>query len=310
MVGKMQSKQTDKNSQLKSSRSSSISATTLIILTSTVLCACIALIFVIGKKGGLIASIAALVLAALMSNIWAWRFRRFKSEISTILDDPESLPVHPNRKKTSLFQKLKAALLFLNDKAEYQQRKSTELKKELDFLRKELAYTRSLLDQVSYFDLSSGVVNRSHLKRELNKEIIRSAREGLPLALVLIEFINYRECFHAVSEKVAKEYFSSIANMIMRTVRVSDLVFLYEDDTFALVLPATGRKTAQMVINRIRSSIMSQKLPSSNNRPPKPKLAYGISTNLVKEPSAEKLLAMAQKPLTKTKHRATPVAVK
>ena len=50
-------------------------------------------------------------------------------------------------------------------------------KKELDFVQDELAKANSLLEQVSYFDLKTGLINRSYLKRELNKEIISAFEE-------------------------------------------------------------------------------------------------------------------------------------
>jgi len=264
---------------------------------------CIVLALVVETASGLIISAAGMFFVCGTLALWVRKMKRLESQVGELIDNPDCIPPHIYRKGQPLLQRLYTALSFLSDRTQYQHRKSEQQQKEIDYLKKEIKNIGSLLDQVSYFDLNSGIINRSHFERELNKEILRAAREGMPLSLLLIKFENYRECVHAAGESLAKEYFSSIANMLLRIVRISDLVFRYEDDTFALILPATGRKTAQLVCNRLRSAIMAIHLSAENDFAPRPELVYSVATNAVKDPTAKKLTAIAKQIIDKTRRK-------
>ena len=104
-------------------------------------------------------------------------------------------------------------------------------------------------------DELTGLYNYRYLEIALEREVRRSERYGLSLAIIFLDVdmlksVNDRYG-HLVGSKVLKE----VAAVIKKSVREVDIVIRYGGDEYTIILIETGRQGAAVVAERIRRTI-------------------------------------------------------
>lgn len=89
----------------------------------------------------------------------------------------------------------------------------------------------------------------------LAEEVSRSTRSSAPLAVVLIDVDRMRDVNARAGRQVGDAALREIGHVLRRMLRLSDQVFRYGDDEFALVLPETDVAAAYLVAERCRDAI-------------------------------------------------------
>lgn len=122
-----------------------------------------------------------------------------------------------------------------------------------DLLKKNRSLRReSLIDPVL------GTWNRSAITRMLATEIERCYNDGKPLSLILADLESWQQIHtnygHAVSDNVLIKFSSRLRSCI----RPSDALGRYEGETFMIVLPGAANKTATVIAERMRQTILSE----------------------------------------------------
>lgn len=104
-------------------------------------------------------------------------------------------------------------------------------------------------------DELTGLYNYRYLEIALDREVRRSERYGLNLAVIFLDVdmlkaVNDRHG-HLVGSRVLKE----VAAVIKKTVREVDIVIRYGGDEYIIMLIETGQQGAAVVAERIRRTI-------------------------------------------------------
>jgi diguanylate cyclase (GGDEF)-like protein len=158
-----------------------------------------------------------------------------------------------------------------------------ELERQVAELTRELQAARAEIERLSPTDALTGVASRRVMDERLAAEAARVHRYGGSVALV---FAN----IHA--EAAGDAVLLATARVLRGSARETDLVARYAGGLFAILLPHTAAKDAQVFVDRVRRQLASQ--------PGGATLSFGVAEHTVgKEPS--KLIAAAAAALDRAK---------
>ena len=105
----------------------------------------------------------------------------------------------------------------------------------------------------------TGLRNHRTFQERLREEVEKAVQTKQPLCLFMIDvdhFKKYNDTHgHATGDFVLQE----AARLIRRTVRDGDIPARYGGDEFAVILPATGKKEAAPIAERIRAEAETSK---------------------------------------------------
>ena len=118
------------------------------------------------------------------------------------------------------------------------------------------------LERLVCVDSLTGVANRRHALSLLQAEWGRSAREGQPLALVMLdidEFHAYNACYgHPGGDVCLRQ---AVGAMVGCLRRPSDFIGRYGGEEFVAILAGTDAAGARVVAERMRASVEALQLP-------------------------------------------------
>lgn len=104
-------------------------------------------------------------------------------------------------------------------------------------------------------DALTGLHNRGWLDDAFDREIKRSERDELPLALIMIDvdhFKNYNDDYgHLAGDQVL----ITVADAIRSPLRPNDLVARFGGEEFAVLLPETSMSNAEIIAERLRDHV-------------------------------------------------------
>jgi len=130
-------------------------------------------------------------------------------------------------------------------------------------------------------DALTGLHNRGWLDDAFDREIKRSERDQLPLALIMIDvddFKNYNDAYgHLAGDKVLV----SVAAAIRSPLRPNDLVARFGGEEFAVLLPETTVDNAKIIAERLRKHVSESDPGELNGKDlPKVTISLGITGRL------------------------------
>lgn len=111
--------------------------------------------------------------------------------------------------------------------------------------------------ELTITDELTGIFNYRYFIKKLSQEIKRAKRYKQSLSLLMIDIDWFKRCNdtygHLFGNKVLKE----LAQRIKDSVRDVDVISRYGGEEFAVILPQTNKKDAQMIGERIRRRVES-----------------------------------------------------
>jgi diguanylate cyclase (GGDEF)-like protein len=155
--------------------------------------------------------------------------------------------------------------------------------------------------ELSIRDALTGVFNRHHLQEILDVEVARSRRSGVPTSLLLIDVDHFKEFNDRFGHQVGDRILRATAACFQRSLRLTDQVFRYGGDEFAVLLPVTGSFGARDVATKLREVVRddtSLRLPRPGSRPT---LSIGAGTVPQDGATSEDLIAAADAALYRAK---------
>lgn len=114
-----------------------------------------------------------------------------------------------------------------------------------------LASERTRLERSARTDDLTGLPNRSALEAELRREMARSARLGVPLALALVDLDDFKILNDTKGHLAGDAALRSAATLWRTHLRDSDLLARLGGDEFAVLLPACPLDEARDVVERM-----------------------------------------------------------
>jgi len=104
-------------------------------------------------------------------------------------------------------------------------------------------------------DELTGVLNRRIVMELLDREIDRAQREGLPLAVLMLDVDHFKSINDRYGHLAGDAVLAQVAGRISESVRRVDLTGRYGGEEFLLVLPGCDLAAAAVVAERVRLSV-------------------------------------------------------
>jgi len=131
----------------------------------------------------------------------------------------------------------------------------------------ELEKAKEKLRKLSVTDGLTNLFNHRAFKKQLQLEISRSRRFGLPISLLMMDidhFKMYNDRFgHPSGDNVLKHF----SQILSENIREVDCLARYGGEEFALILPGTDKKSAKVVAEKLRRLIEWASFPNADKLP-------------------------------------------
>ena len=123
-----------------------------------------------------------------------------------------------------------------------------------DRLRSSVQHTIEL----AVIDPLTGLYNRRYLDTHMQVLIERSAARQRPLSVLVIDIDRFKVVNDSYGHDVGDEVIREFAKHIRLTIRGIDLVCRHGGEEFVVGLPDTDVETAEVTVERLRDSIVSE----------------------------------------------------
>jgi diguanylate cyclase (GGDEF)-like protein/PAS domain S-box-containing protein len=109
----------------------------------------------------------------------------------------------------------------------------TERKQAQDALLK----SQALLREQSVRDHLTGLFNRRYMEETLERELLRAARKGLSLGMIMLDVDTLKHFNDTWGHAAGDEILREVGSLLLRQVRGEDIPCRYGGDEFILILP-------------------------------------------------------------------------
>jgi len=104
-------------------------------------------------------------------------------------------------------------------------------------------------------DALTGLHNRGWLDDAFDREIKRSKRDKLSLALIMIDVDKFKDFNDTYGHLAGDQVLIAVGNAIRSPLRPNDLVARFGGEEFSVLLPETSIKNAKIIANRLRENV-------------------------------------------------------
>jgi diguanylate cyclase (GGDEF)-like protein len=136
-----------------------------------------------------------------------------------------------------------------------------ELKARLKTGKRIIDLQRQLQEQASRDGLT-GLWNRKRMFRILDKEINRSQRDNLPLAIIMIDIDRFKAINDTHGHQVGDIVLQKISSILKKSVRNYDEICRYGGDELLIILPNCNFAQAESIAERLRKKVSKHRISS------------------------------------------------
>jgi diguanylate cyclase (GGDEF)-like protein len=123
------------------------------------------------------------------------------------------------------------------------------------------ARARADLELLAQTDDLTGLSNRRHFRRELERGIAAARRDRSPLSLLLLDLDNFKAINDSHGHERGDAVLQTVAAAIQQRLRPGDLVARVGGDEFVVMLPHTSRAEADTLAQTIATAISDALAP-------------------------------------------------
>ncbi|HEY6644600.1 diguanylate cyclase [Povalibacter sp.] len=217
-------------------------------------------------------AIAALALVVAVGILHLWRTH------ARIAQRTQALEVELDERRRIEAQ-LEAIHAQLEERVSERTRSLEARNRELTQLRLTLETANQRLRRLVTVDALTGVANRRHFDRELERELRRARRDGVPLSLVFLDLDEFKKFNDTYGHARGDDVLRSVARTLNETFRrAGDFVARYGGEEFAIVLPGLDARRAALYAERLRRRIWREAIPFDVTTHGRVTISAGVST--------------------------------
>lgn len=111
------------------------------------------------------------------------------------------------------------------------------------------------LRRLGFTDALTGLSNRRELERRMDIEVSRILRESKPLSCLYLDVDHFKQVNDRHGHDVGDQVLQAVSEVMMRVVRLGDVVARYGGEEFVIMLPGAALAQAQETAERIRIAV-------------------------------------------------------
>ncbi len=158
-------------------------------------------------------------------------------------------------------------------------RRRTLAEAALHIAQQQLLESNRQLELLAMKDALTGLANRRCFDETLAVEARRAQRDGLPLALLMIDIDHFKRFNDALGHVAGDACLQAVATLLQACVRrPSDLVARYGGEEMAIIMPATGSQGAEVVAQLILDRLHQENIPHPGSPFARVSVSIGIAT--------------------------------
>jgi len=172
----------------------------------------------------------------------------------------------------------------------------------LALVREQLTALSRELANAAAIDPLTDLFNRRYFHKRLEAELERSRRDGMPIAILMLDVDGFKPVNDQLGHPAGDLVLRTVAEIIQRAVRASDVCTRYGGDEFAIIVPENA-VTAAHTAGRIRQRVESFPWESLGlAQPLRVTISAGVGIGQIGE-GADSLLSRADEHLYQAKAR-------
>ena len=119
----------------------------------------------------------------------------------------------------------------------------------------ELQEENTLLRSMALIDNLTGLYNNRFFRLQLETEMARTRRTGLPCCLLMIDLDNFKMINDTLGHLEGDRFLIQVSRTFSQCVRAIDIVCRYGGDEFVAILPSTRIFVAIRIANRFKKAV-------------------------------------------------------
>ena len=159
----------------------------------------------------------------------------------------------------------------------YGEEELSQLAHAFDDMASALQQREQGLQEQAISDTLTGLYNRRYLNEFLPRELARSGRNAMPVALMLIDLDHFKRVNDSFGHEAGDIVLTAVGALLRDKVRGSDIACRYGGEEFALILPETGEEPAVRRAEDIRLAISALQLSHAGKPLGKVTASFGIA---------------------------------
>jgi diguanylate cyclase (GGDEF)-like protein len=161
---------------------------------------------------------------------------------------------------------------------------------------------RAKLEGQSIRDGLTGLFNRNFMEIALERELHRAARQGTPLAVMMLDVDHFKALNDTFGHEAGDVVLREVADCIRKSLRDEDIICRYGGEEFVVIMPdapeATAMRRAEMIrlaVSEIRTHFRGELLGSVT-------MSVGIAMYPESDRDGRNLVQLADSALYRAKH--------
>jgi diguanylate cyclase len=184
---------------------------------------------------------------ALADRINYYKQEHLNAQNNLILQQKETLSL-----KDELNTTLQNARLELENRVAQRTRELIDLNVQLSAEITERKHAEDELKRLASVDFLTGLFNRRHFFELARQEFVKSTRYNRPLSVVIFDLDIFKSVNDTYGHLVGDQALAHIGNLVHQITRKPDIPARYGGEEFIILLPETGRDSAQIFAERLR----------------------------------------------------------
>ena len=125
----------------------------------------------------------------------------------------------------------------------------------LDRLLRAIRSNQEQLTLLATTDALTGIANRRHLLGELERELRRAGRSGLPLSVLMVDLDRFKSVNDRYGHQVGDAVLVAVASRCLGQLRATDLCGRIGGEEFVVLLPETDAEGAAIIARRLCTNL-------------------------------------------------------
>jgi len=160
---------------------------------------------------------------------------------------------------------------------------------------------REKLRLQSIRDPLTKLFNRRYMEESLERELRRSIRRGLPLAVLMIDVDQFKHFNDSFGHEAGDELLRELARLFESQLRAEDIACRYGGEEFMMILPEAPLEAARERAEQLRRAASEFQLQYRGDKLERVSVSIGVSCYPERGTSGEALLRSADQAVYRAK---------